>query len=48
MMLVRIDDKEREKQAQEDFEEAARKLAEINTKRPLTKEQAEDLTRRST
>jgi hypothetical protein len=48
MMLVRIDDKERERQAREDFEEAARKLAEMNNKRPLTEKEADELTRRST
>lgn len=47
-MLVRIDDKEREKQAQEALEEAARTLAELNNKRPLTKEEAEEISRRST
>ena len=41
-------DKQREQDAKKAFEEAARTLAEINNKRPLTKEQAEDLTRRST
>lgn len=47
-MLVRVDDKERERAAREALEEAARTLAEINNKRKLTKEQAEELTRRST
>lgn len=47
-MLVRVDDKKREQDAKEDLAEAARKLAEINNKRPLTKEQAEDLSRRAT
>lgn len=47
-MLVRIDDKKRERDAMEAIKEAARTLAEINNKRPLTKEQAEDLSRRST
>lgn len=47
-MLVRTDDKEREKRAREDFEEAACKLARINNRRSLTKEQAEELSRRST
>jgi hypothetical protein len=47
-MLVRVDDKTREQGAMEALEEAARTLAEINNKRPLTKEQAEELTRRAT
>lgn len=47
-MMVRVDDKKREKDAMEELKEAARKLAEINNKRPLTKEQAEEITRRST
>jgi len=47
-MLYRMDDKDREKTAREDLAEAARKLAEINNERPLTKEQAEELTRRAT
>jgi hypothetical protein len=47
-MLVRVDDKKREQNSREELEEAARKLAEINNKRPLTKEQAEDLSRRAT
>jgi hypothetical protein len=47
-MLVRVDDKQREKDALEALEEAARTLAEINNKRPLTKEEAEELSRRAT
>lgn len=47
-MLVRIDDKEREKQAMEALEEAAKTLAELNNRKPLTKEQAEEMSRRAT
>jgi hypothetical protein len=47
-MLVRVDDEKREQTAKESLEEAARTLAEINNKRPLNKEQAEELTQRST
>lgn len=47
-MLQRIDDKERERLAREALEEAAKTLAELNNKRPLTKEEAEELSRRAT
>ena len=43
--MSQVDD---EKEAMKKLAEAAKKLAEINNKRPLTKEQAEELTRRST
>jgi hypothetical protein len=47
-MLYRMDDKERDKQAREALEEAAKTLAELNNKRPLTEKEAEDLSRRAT
>lgn len=47
-MLVRVDDKQREADAKKDLEEATRTLLEIKKRTPLTKEQAEELTKRST
>jgi len=47
-MLVRIDDKKREEDAKEALEEALRTLDELNKKKPLTKEQFENLNKRST
>lgn len=46
-MLVRVSDKEREKAAKEALEEATKTLLELKRNKPLTKEQAEELTRRS-
>jgi hypothetical protein len=47
-MLYRFSEKEQEEQAKAALEEAARTLAELNNKRPLTKEEAEELSRRAT
>jgi hypothetical protein len=41
-------DEAKEREAKKKLAEAAKELAEINNKRPLTKEQAEELTRRAT
>jgi hypothetical protein len=42
------DEKDRETAALKKLAEAAAELAKLNNKRPLTREEAEDLTRRST
>jgi len=47
-MLVSVDDKKREEEAKEALEKAARTLAKINNRRPLTKEEAEELSQRAT
>lgn len=47
-MLARIDDEKREQDAKKALEEAFRTLLEIKRNRPLTKEEAEELSRRAT
>lgn len=47
-MLFRVDDEKREQDAKDALEDAVRTLLEIKDRKPLTKEQAEELTKRST
>jgi hypothetical protein len=46
--MSQVDYEKSEKAAAKKLAEAAAELAELQNKKPLTKEQAEDLTRRST
>jgi hypothetical protein len=46
--MSKVDDEKAEKAATKKLAEAAAELAKIQNRKPLTKEQAEDLSRRAT
>jgi hypothetical protein len=46
--MSKVDDEKAEKAATKKLAEAAAELAKIQNRKPLTKKQAEDLTRRTT